>query len=51
MTEQGGVDAWAKMLQMPNPLMPAGYSEHLQKMQEQMQKQTGGGGGMFGLKK
>ena len=47
----GGVDAWAKMLQMPNPLMPAGYTEQMQKMQEQMQKQTEQMMGMFGIKR
>ena len=52
MAEQGGgVDAWAKMLQMPNPLMPAGYTEQMQKMQEQMQKQTEQMMGMFGIKR
>ena len=51
MAEQGGVDAWAKMMQMPNPLMPAGYAEQLQKMQEQMQKQTEQMMGMFGIKR
>lgn len=47
----GGVDTWAKMLQMPNPLMPAGYTEQMQKMQEQMQKQTEQMMGMFGIKR
>ena len=51
MAEQGGTDAWAKMLQMPNPLMPASYTEQMQKMQEQMQKQTEQMMGMFGLKR
>lgn len=52
MAEQSGsVDTWAKMLQMPNPLMPAGYAEQLQKMQEQMQKQTEQMMGMFGIKR
>ncbi|MBF6630215.1 MAG: polyhydroxyalkanoate synthesis repressor PhaR [Comamonas sp.] len=51
MAEQGGVDAWAKMLQMPNPLMPASYTEQVQKMQEQMQKQTEQMMGMFGIKR
>ena len=51
MAEQGGADAWAKMLQMPNPLMPTGYTEQMQKMQEQMQKQTEQMLGMFGLKR
>ena len=54
MSEQsgvGGTDAWAKMLQMPNPMMPAGYTEQMQKMQEQMQKQTEQMMSMFGLKR
>ena len=51
MAEQGGVDAWAKMMQMPNPLMPASYAEQMQKMQEQMQKQTEQMMSMFGLKR
>ena len=51
MAEQGGVDAWAKMMQMPNPLMPAAYAEQMQKMQEQMQKQTEQMMGMFGIKR
>lgn len=51
MAEQGGMDAWAKMMQMPNPLLPAGYAEQMQKMQEQMQKQTEQMMGMFGIKR
>lgn len=51
MAEQGGVDAWAKMMQMPNPLMPAAYAEQMQKMQEQLQKQTEQMMGMFGIKR
>ncbi|WP_291585576.1 polyhydroxyalkanoate synthesis repressor PhaR [Comamonas sp. UBA7528] len=54
MSEQSGVggsDAWAKMMQMPNPMMPAGYTEQMQKMQEQMQKQTEQMMSMFGLKR
>ena len=47
----GGTDAWAKMMQMPNPMMPAGYTEQMQKMQEQMQKQTEQMMSMFGLKR
>lgn len=47
----GGSDAWAKMMQMPNPMMPAGYTEQMQKMQEQMQKQTEQMMSMFGLKR
>jgi polyhydroxyalkanoate synthesis repressor PhaR len=52
MAEQGGgVDAWAKMLQMPNAMMPGSYAEPLQKMQEQMQKQTEQMLGLFGIKR
>ena len=51
MTEQGGVEAWSKMLQMPNPMLPAGYTEQMQKMQEQMQRQTEQMMGMFGFKR
>lgn len=52
MAEQGGgVDAWAKMLQMPNPMVSASYTEQMQKMQEQMQKQTEQMMGMFGIKR
>lgn len=51
MAEQGGVDAWSKMMQMPNPMLPAGYAEQMQKMQEQMQKQTEQMMGMFGIKR
>lgn len=52
MSEQaGGVDAWAKMVQMSNPLMNANYAEQMQKMQEQMQKQTEQMMSMFGLKR
>lgn len=54
MSEQAGMgnaDAWAKMMQMPNPMMPAGYAEQMQKMQEQMQKQTEQMMGMFGIKR
>lgn len=52
MAEQGGgVDAWAKMLQMPNPMMPSAYTEPLQKMQEQMQKQTEQMLSLFGIKR
>lgn len=47
----GGTDAWTKMMQMPNPMMPAGYSEQMQKMQEQMQKQTEQMMAVFGLKR
>jgi len=51
LAEQGGVDAWTKMMQMPNPLMPAGYAEQMQKMQEQIQKQTEQMMSMFGIKR
>lgn len=51
MAEQGGVDAWTKMMQVPNPLMPASYTEQMQKMQEQMQKQTEQMMSIFGLKR
>ncbi|MEG2047641.1 MAG: polyhydroxyalkanoate synthesis repressor PhaR [Comamonas sp.] len=54
MAEQSGVgggEAWTKMMQMPNPMMPAGYTEQMQKMQEQMQKQTEQMMSMFGLKR
>lgn len=49
--QAGGVDAWAKMVQMSNPLMNANYAEQMQKMQEQMQKQTEQMMCMFGLKR
>ncbi|KAB0587457.1 polyhydroxyalkanoate synthesis repressor PhaR [Comamonas kerstersii] len=49
--QAGGVDAWAKMVQMSNPLMNANYAEQMQKMQEQMQKQTEQMMSMFGLKR
>lgn len=54
MAEQSGMgstEAWSKMMQMPNPMMPAGYSEQMQKMQEQMQKQTEQMMAMFGIKR
>ena len=54
MTEQsgmGGTDTWAKMMQMPNPMLPAGYAEQMQKMQDQMQKQSEQMMAMFGLKR
>ena len=47
----GSTEAWSKMMQMPNPMMPAGYSEQMQKMQEQMQKQTEQMMAVFGLKR
>ncbi|MDR2324183.1 polyhydroxyalkanoate synthesis repressor PhaR [Comamonas sp. GB3 AK4-5] len=54
MAEQSGVggsDAWVKMLQMPNPMLPTGYAEQVQKMQDQMQKQSEQMLAMFGLKR
>lgn len=47
----GGPEAWAKMMQMPNPMLPAGYAEQMQKVQEQMQKQTEQMMAVFGLKR
>lgn len=47
----GGSDAWIKMMQMPNPMLPAGYADQVQKMQEQMQKQSEQMMVMFGLKR
>ena len=46
-----GAEAWSKMMQMPNPMLPAGYAEQMQKMQEQMQKQAEQMMGMFGIKR
>ena len=52
LTEQtGNTDAWAKMMQMPQAMLPAGYAEQIQKMQEQMRQQTEQMMGMFGLKR
>ena len=52
MAEQGGgMEAWTKMMQMPNPLMPAGYADQMQKIQEQMQQQAEQMMGMFGIKR
>lgn len=54
LTEQsgmGGTEAWAKMMQVPNPMLTAGYAEQMQKMQEQMQKQTEQMMSIFGLKR
>lgn len=52
MAEQGGgVDAWAQMLKMPNPVASAGYAEQVQKMQEQMQKQSEQMLALFGIKR
>lgn len=47
----GGTEAWAKMMQMPNPMLGGGYAEQMQKMQEQMQKQTEQMMSMFGIKR
>lgn len=49
--QTGNTDAWAKMMQMPQAMLPAGYAEQIQKMQEQMRQQTGQMMGMFGLKR
>ena len=49
--QKGGTEAWAKMVQMPNPMLPAGYAEQMQKLQEQMQKQTEQMMGLFGIKR
>ena len=49
--QTGNTDAWAKMMQMPQAMLPAGYAEQLQKMQEQMRQQTEQMMGMFGLKR
>ena len=51
LAEQGGVDAWAKMLQLSNPMAAAGYTEPMQKLQEQMQKQSEQMMAMFGMKR
>ena len=48
--QTGNTDAWAKMMQMPQAMLPAGYAEQIQKMQEQMRQQTEQMMGMFGLK-
>ncbi len=34
--QTGNTDAWAKMMQMPQAMLPAGYAKQIQKMQEQM---------------
>ena len=47
----GNTDAWAKMIQMPQVMLPAGYAEQIQKMQEQMLQRTEQMMGMFGLKR
>lgn len=49
--QTGNTDAWAKMKQMPQAMLPAGYAEQIQKMQEQMRQQTEQMMGMFGLKR
>ena len=49
--QTGNTDAWAKMMQMPQSMLPAGYAEQIQKMQEQMRQQTEQMMGMFGLKR
>jgi len=49
--QSGSSDAWAKMMQMPQAMLPAGYAEQMQKMQEQMRQQTEQMMGMFGFKR
>ena len=49
--QSGGTDMWTKMMRMPNPMLPAGYTEQVQKMQEQLQKNTEQMMGLFGLKR
>lgn len=50
--QTGGTDAWTKMMQVSaNPMLTAGYAEQMQKMQDQMQKQTEQMMAMFGLKR
>ena len=49
--QTGNADAWTKMMQMPQAMLPAGYAEQMQKMQEQMRQQTEQMMGMFGLKR
>ena len=49
--QTGNTDAWAKMMQMPQAMLPAGYAEQIPKMQEQMRQQTEQMMGMFGLKR
>ena len=39
------------MMQMPNPMLPAGYAEQMQKFQDQMQKQTEQMMSLFGMKR
>lgn len=49
--QTGNTDAWAKMMQMPQAMLPAGYAEQMQKAQEQIRQQTEQMMGMFGLKR
>lgn len=50
--QTGGTDAWSKMMRVSaNPMLTAGYTEQMQKMQDQMQKQTEQMMAMFGLKR
>ena len=38
--QTGNTDAWAKTMQMPQSMLPAGYAAQIQKMQEQMRQHT-----------
>lgn len=49
--QTGNADAWAKMMHMPQAMLPASYTEQMQKMQEQMRQQTEQMMGMFGFKR
>ena len=49
--QTGNTDAWAKMMQMPQAMLPAGYAEQIQRMQEQMRQQTEQMMGAFGIKR
>ena len=49
--QTGNTGAWAKRIQMLQAMLPAGYAEQIQKMQEQMRQQTEQMMGMFGLKR
>ncbi len=49
--QTGNTDAWAKMMQMPQAMLPASYAEQMQKMQEQMRQQTEQMMSMFGFKR
>ena len=54
LAEQSGLptaEAWSQMMQLPNPLLGGHYTEHVQKMQEQLHKQTEQMMGLFGLKR